>query len=137
MKLSLCFLFLCISVPNFTNRVFIFVCYFGPRVLNEPYITCSSFFHLLHLLLPCLFVTSVGVFKNELITWMYCWLVLFCYFFQFSSLAIECLFAFIIPAGVFLERAMHACIICWSRPKFFSFLFSACRDFLNELFFFF
>ena len=84
--------------------------------------TCiNCFFHLLHLLLPCLFVASAGVFKNELIAWIYCWLVLFCYFFQFSSLAIVCLFAFITSAGVFLERAIHACIIYWSHPKFFPF----------------
>ena len=76
----------------------------------------NCFFHTLRLLhwclayfcYECLFVTSAGMFKNELITWMYCWLVFCCHFFQFSTLAIACLFAFVIPAGVFLERAIHA-----------------------------
>ena len=58
----------------------------------------------------CLFVSSVGMYKNELITWMYCWLVFCCHFFQFSTLAIACLFAFVTPAGVFLERTIHAFI---------------------------
>ena len=58
----------------------------------------------------CLFVTSTDMFKNELITWMYCWLVFCCHFFQLSTLAIACLFAFVTPAGVFLERAIHAFI---------------------------
>ena len=51
------------------------------------------------------------MFKTELITWMYCWLVFCsCHFLQFSTLAIACLFAFVTPAGVSLERAIHACI---------------------------
>ena len=59
----------------------------------------------------CLFVTSADVYKNEIITRMYCWLVFCCHFFQFSTLAIACLFAFgNTPAGVFLERAIHAFI---------------------------
>ena len=87
------------------------------RVFLERTIhTCiDCFSHPLYLLLPsvvyfrykCLFVTSVGVFKNEVITWMYCWLVFCCHFFQFFTLPIACLFAFVTPAGVFLERAIH------------------------------
>ena len=104
-------------------------------VLNEPYIhvAIASFISCIYSCLVCLllrqaFLRSIKLlllllllFKNELITWMYCWFVLICYFFQFSSLAIAYLFAFITPAGVFLERAIHACIICLSRPKFFPF----------------
>ena len=57
------------------------------------------------------FVTSTGMFKNELITWMYCCPIVFCcHFFQFSTLATACLFAFVTPAGVFLERVIHAFI---------------------------
>ena len=36
--------------------------------------------------------------------------LLACHFFQFSALATACLFAFVTPAGVFLERATHAFI---------------------------
>ena len=72
-----------------------------------PYIYCC----LDYFRYKCLFVTSADVFKNEIITPMYCWLVFCCHFFQFSTLAIACLFAFgITPAGVFLERAIHAFI---------------------------
>ena len=41
---------------------------------------------------------------------MYCWLVFCCHFFQFFTLATACLFAFVTPAGVFLERAIYAFI---------------------------
>ena len=72
----------------------------------------------------CLFVTSAGMFKNELITWMYCWLVFCCHFFQFSTLAIACLFAFVTPSGVFLERPIHA-FICFQlfQPRSYLYVY--------------
>ena len=106
-----------ISVPNFTNRVFICVCYFGPRVFRTSH-TCmyqlllsspSSIIALFFAIIVCLLLRQACL-KNELITWMYCWLVFCCHFFQFFTLATACLFAFVTPAGVFLERAIYAFI---------------------------
>ena len=93
------------------------VCYFGPRVFRTSHtcmhVSIASFIPCIYCCLvyfryKCLFVTSAGVFKNELITWMYCWLVFCCHFFQFFTLA--CLFAFVTPAGVFLEQTILAFI---------------------------
>ena len=80
----------------------------------------------------CLFVTSAGMFKTELITWMYCWLVFCCHFFQFSTLAVACFFAFVTPAGVFLERVIHAFIrFQLFQPRFYMCVISA-RVFLER-----
>ena len=79
----------------------------------------------------CLSVTSAGMFRIEIITWMYCWLVFCCHFFQFSTLAIACLFAFVTPAGVFLERAIFTCIYSFSTfPTAFLYVYYfGMRDF--------
>ena len=77
--------------------------------INCFFIPCINWC-LVYFCYECLFVTSTGMFKNELITWMCCWLVFCCHFFQFSTLAIACLFAFVTRAGVFLERAIHAAL---------------------------
>ena len=74
-----------------------------------------------------MFVSSAGVFKNEPITWMYCWHVFCCHFFQFFTLAIACLFAFVTPAGVLLERAIHAFIrFQLFQPRSYMCIISAC-----------
>ena len=94
-----------ISVPNFLNRVFICVCYFGPRVFR----TSHTYMYQLLLSSPtsiiALFTFAINACLLLRQAWMYCWLVFCCHFFQFFTLAIACLFAFVTPAGVFLERA--------------------------------
>ena len=119
-----CFLFLCISVPIFTNRVFMCVRYFGSRVFRTSH-TCM--YQLLLSPTPCLvffcclfpfhtstiaclftFVTSAGVFKNEL------------YIPHFSN---GVLTAFVTSDGVF--RTSHSSKV----PNFLSVLYFACHDF--------
>ena len=113
------FSFYVFPFPTLSTACFICVCYFGPRVFRTSH-TCMYQLLLSYLasLIGALFTFAMNVClllrqacsKNELITWMYSWLVFCCHFFQFSTLAIACLFAFVTPAGVFLERAIHAFI---------------------------
>ena len=77
----------------------------------------------------CLFVTSAGMFKNELITWMYsvyCWLVFCCRFLLYFSNSM-----LVTPAGVFLERAIHAFRFQLFQPRSYMCIISA-RVFLER-----